>query len=69
MDEMRKAFEAWATAEPREWDVTRFGEGSARWPGQYFGYVVQASWEAWQAACTVDAQCRADIAKATGEQQ
>ena len=54
MDETRKAFEAWATAAPREWDATRFDEGSARWPGQYFGYVVQASWEAWQAACAAE---------------
>ena len=61
MDEMRKAFEAWVTAEPREWDVTRFGEGSARWPGQYFGYVVQASWEAWQAACTAEREACAAI--------
>ena len=54
MNTTRKAFETWATAAPREWDVTRFGEGSARRPGQYFGYVVQASWEAWQAACTAE---------------
>ena len=62
MNTTRKAFETWATAAPREWDVTRFGEGSARRPGQYFGYVVQASWEAWQAACAAEREMCAAIA-------
>ena len=53
MDEMRKAFEAWATAEPREWDISRF-DGSAPWPGGYHSYPTQCAWEAWQAACAAE---------------
>ena len=53
MDEMRKAFEAWATAEPREWDISRFDE-SAPWPGNYRSYPTQCAWEAWQAACAAE---------------
>ena len=53
MDEMRKAFEAWATAEPRKWGISRF-DGSALWPGGYHSYPTQCAWEAWQAACAAE---------------
>lgn len=64
MNTTRKAFKTWATAAPREWDVTRFGEGSARRPGQYFGYHVQCAWEAWEAACAAEREACAQVCEA-----
>lgn len=68
MSKMREAFESWASAPPREWSCS-IHDTDSLWPGQYQSYFTQAAWEAWQAACAIDAQCRAAIAKATGEQQ
>ena len=50
MSDMRKQFENWASAPPREFDVERFDEDHDSWPGSYRSYRVQCAWEAWQAA-------------------
>ena len=50
MSDMRKQFENWASAPPREFDVERFDEDHDSWPGSYRSYKVQCAWEAWQAA-------------------
>ena len=49
----REAFEAWAKAPPREWDVYRYPNNEAKyaWPGAYRDYIVAGAWDAWQAAC------------------
>jgi hypothetical protein len=49
--EIRKEFEVWAKACPREFDLKIHGEASA-WHGNYFYYNVQCAWEAWLAAKT-----------------
>lgn len=61
MNNMRKAFEEWATAAPREWDISRFDEESPRLPGQYFCHVIQTAWEAWQAACEAEREWMLDL--------
>ena len=53
MDEMRRAFEAWVTAEPMEWGVYRWGDHCAH-PGNYCDDNAQCAWEAWQAACAAE---------------
>lgn len=39
-------FEAWAKAEPRDWNLELQQDLDA-WPGQYTEYHVQCAWEAW----------------------
>ena len=66
MDEMRKAFEAWATAEPREWDIYRWGDHCAH-PGNYCDDNVQCAWEAWQAACAAEREACAQVCQERAE--
>ena len=58
MDETRKAFEAWATAEPREWNVSRC-ETQNGTLGLYCNVCTEKAWRAWQAACAVERKGRA----------
>lgn len=50
MDEKkeREAFEDWASATPREFDLTRYS-AQHPWPKAYRDYHVQCAWEAWLA--------------------
>lgn len=55
MTDHRAEFEAWATATPREFDVSRYNALGA-WPGAYTEYHVHCAWEAWQhLSATIDA--------------
>lgn len=45
----RAAFEAWVSAPPFEYDITRLGEASA-WPGCYARMEVDLAYHAWKAA-------------------
>lgn len=47
---MREGFEAEFSAPPYEFDMSRFPESSAAWPGNYRDYNVQCAWEGFQAA-------------------
>ena len=60
MNTTRKAFEAWVTAEPREWDIYRWGDHCAH-PGNYCDDNVQCAWEAWQAACAAEREACAKM--------
>ena len=64
MDEMRKAFEAWATAAPREWGARRYMSSEMPWPGEYQEYRVQCAWEAWQDACAAEREACAQVCEA-----
>ena len=58
MDEMRKAFEAWAQG--CGWDISKIGSGEG-WDGTYTNTAVRFMWEAWQAACTAEREACAKM--------
>lgn len=63
----RDNFEVWASAPPREWDMTRHSNASA-WPGQYVDYYAQCAWEAWRERGRQDAQMLLDEMTRLGQQ-
>ena len=67
MDEMRKAFEAWATAAPRGWGARRYMSSEMPWPGEYQEYRVQCAWEAWQDACAAEREACAIVCRERAE--
>ena len=62
MDEMRKAFEAWA--KESDWDISKIGSGEG-WDGTYRSAAVRFMWEAWKAACAVEREACAEVCETT----
>lgn len=50
-EQHRADFEAWISAEPNNFGVSRYPDSmGAQWAGQYRTFTVQLAWCAWQAA-------------------
>ena len=59
MDEMRKAFEAWAQG--CGWDISKIGSDRS---GTYESMFTRSMWWAWQAACAVEREACAQVCEA-----